>query len=190
MRKDLAELRKLQADRAEPSVPSKDLDALPGSEPTKGESTAPGVAIYIAQPVAAIAQPLPASPGQPTATRITTHVIHVAPLKFLSTAVLLSDEDATQFDDYLDSLFTEWQPQSVTKAIFVELFGVTTWRLGRLSRVDAELLEQYRFHNNVDGGLLSGFVHDVANMDCLSKVGECENKLRNSLSKILKELLN
>jgi hypothetical protein len=102
---------------------------------------------------------------------------------------VLSDEDPGQFRAYCQSLLAEWQPAGATQSFFVELFAVTSWRLARLSRVEAGLYEQYRYHENVDGGVLTAFVQDAWDLDCFGKLAHYENQLRNSLSRILKQLL-
>jgi hypothetical protein len=125
----------------------------------------------------------PAEPtsGPPLAGRPTSGVF--------SDQVVLSDEDPTQFRAYCQSLLAEWQPCGATQAFFVELFAVTSWRLARLSRVEAGLYEQYRFHEGVDGGVLTAFVQDGSELDCYGRLAHYETQLRNSLSRILKQLL-
>ncbi len=181
--KDLAELRKLQARRSRPAALAQNqgrpaaLDSGAASSPVVNATTAEGAV--------AADQPEAAPPPQPTSDPPAASL----PSGAFSDQVVLSDEDPTQFRAHVNSLLAEWQPRGATKAFFVELFAVTSWRLARLSRVEAGLYEQYRFHQNVDGGLLTAFVQDAAEVDCFAKLAQYETQLRNSLSRLLQELL-
>jgi hypothetical protein len=106
-----------------------------------------------------------------------------------SAQLVLSDEDRGQFQAYCQSLLTEWQPAGATKTLFVELFAATSWRLARLSRVEAGLYEQYHLHAGIDGGMLTAFAQDASELDCFGKLAHYETQMRASLSRILKELL-
>ena len=179
--KDLAELRKLQARRSRPAAPApapvtaadSDGKCLIGPAPdsggpppepaTTGASTSPA-----AQPIAV---PPPAG---------------VAPLEVFTRHVVLADESRPKFNAYLQELFEECQPATTIKALFVELFAAIYWRRVRLSRVEAGLFKQYRSKGN----LLTAFVEDAIQNDCFSKLGAYETLLRNSQSKVLKELLS
>jgi len=180
--KDLAELRILQARRSRPSAQAQDPVQL--GNPGDSNSPAPNSAT-----TTQLAVPVTPQVTQPRVEPSPVHRPVDAPLGILTDQVLLSDEDPSQFHAYTHSLFAEWQPQGATRALFVELFAVTSWRLARLSRVEAGLYEQYRFYENADGGLLTAFVQDAAQLDCFSKLAAYETRLRYSLSKILKELL-
>jgi len=181
--KDLAELRKLQARRSRPSAQCQDQIGDVG--PDSGASSPP-VQNSETEPAMTTAPQEPAPPAQPTRD---PQLACLRTIGTFSDQVVLSDEDPSQFRAYRQSLFAEWQPRGATKAFFVELFAATSWRLARLSRVEAGLDEQYRIHKDVDGGPLTAFVQDASELDCFGKLAHYETQLRNSLSKILKELL-
>ncbi len=174
LRKDLAELRKLKARRSRPSATSQESLSTAGSaaatEPSPPQDDK-----------AATETSQGSNPG-PRQTYLT-------PVGNLSKQVLLSDEDPGQFNAFVEGFFADWKPQQMIKAFLVELLAVTAWRLGRFSRLEVELFEQYRFYENKDGGALTAFVQDAVEMDCFAKLAECETRLRNGLSRILKDLL-
>lgn len=183
MGKELAELGKLQARRcrppAEPEGPTTAQDPVPMQVATTGTNSE-------------TVGPAPASEPQQTAAPPSTVNPPIPPLPGLgifSANVVLSDEDPAQFRAHCESLFAEWRPLTAVKACFVELFGVNSWRLARLSRVEGGLYEQYRFHENVDGGLLTAFAQDANELDCFAKLAQYETQMRSSLSRILKVLL-
>ena len=182
MGKDLAELAKLQARRCRPPVEPRPLatqepgPVLVASTGTNSDIVGPPLAAEPQSPAVApssAAAPVPPLPG----------------LGIFTAKVVLSDEDPAQFRSYCEGLFAEWRPPTVVKACFVELFGVNSWRLARLSRVEAGLYEQYRFHENIDGGLLTAFAQDANELDCFAKLAQYETQMRSSLSRILKVLL-
>ncbi len=172
--KDLAVLRKLQA------------------RPLRPESGAPSGGHATHTPQAQTSEPpvLSTPVNQPPAEPSPTPKNYFAPCGALAEQVLLSDEDATPLKDFVNELFAEWQPRCATKALFVELLAVAFVRQQRLSEVEADLFEQYRFHANGDGGLAGAFVQGVAATDCFCKLEACETRLRHFQSKILKELLS
>jgi hypothetical protein len=172
--KDLAVLRKLQA------------------RPLRPESEAPssGDATHTAQAQTSEPPLLSTPVSQPPTETSPTPRNYFAPWGALAEQVLLSDEDATPSKDLVNELFEEWQPQCATKALIVELLAVAFLRQQRLSEVEADLFEQYRFHTDGDGGLAGAFVHGVAATDCFCKLAACETRLRNGRSKILKELFS
>ena len=179
MARDLAELRKLQARRSRPSAQGPDPTADPG--PSR-----PSVPNSPTEAAGTVASPEPLPPAAPTRD---PELACLRTLGTLSEAVVLSDEDPSQFRQYCESLFAEWQPGGATQAFFVELFAVTSWRLARLSRVEAGLYEQYHCYEQVDGGALTAFVQDASELDCFAKLAHYESQMRNSLSKTLQELL-
>jgi hypothetical protein len=177
--KDLAELRKLQA----PAAQCQDQIVDPG--PDSGASSPP---VQNSQPELA-GTATPQEPSPPAESTSDPQLAGLPTIGTFSDQVVLSDEDPSQFRAYRQSLFAEWQPRGATKAFFVELFAATSWRLARVSRVEAGLYEQYRFHENVDGGALTAFVQDASELDCFGKLAHYETQMRNSLSRTLKELL-
>ena len=182
--KDLAELRKLQARASRPSVERSDLAAPPDppADPKPKEIDCPAPNSGSPDQAAPIVGAASLEAGQPAGAATSSPV---TPLGVLAEHVVLSDEDPTEFKNYLQSLSAEWKAHAVTKAFFIELFAATSWRLARLSRIETDLFEQY----GCGGNLLTAFVKDATQMDCFSKLGAYETLLRNNLSRTLKELL-
>jgi hypothetical protein len=184
--KDLAELRKLQARRS----PGADQNQEP-VDPGQAEGGSPNLLEQNSESSDLANSATGPNPG-PTAepTSVPKPILLPLPTGTFSHHVVLSDEDPSQFRAYCESLWAEWQPLGATKAFFVELFAVNSWRLARLSRVEAGLYEQYRYHEKVDGGILTAFVQDASELDCFGKLAHYETQLRHSLSRILKQLLS
>ncbi len=170
MRKSLAELKQLQATR------SKRVVCCEPSDESK-----PSISDAAEQPPTLADNPTEAEAGAPS-----TPYFLIAN-DFIERSARL-DEDRVEFRAYVQSLFEEWCPKSASKAIFVELYGVTFLRLARASRTATELFEQYRVYQNVLGDSLTAFVQDAAELGCFSKLSAYESRLRNSLSKTLKSL--
>jgi hypothetical protein len=171
--KDLAELRKLQAHRLQSE--DKNQEPVGDCHPDAGSHDSTVQKSETPEPPASVASQDP--PPSPTSTSKLTPPP--------SLGMFSGQVDSA----YRDSLFSEWQPHGATKAFFVELFAVTSWRLARLSRVEAGLYEQYRRHENSDGGVLTAFVQDASELGCFEKLAHYETQLRNGLSRILKQLL-
>jgi hypothetical protein len=180
LQKDLAELRKLQARRSRPAAPSPDPVTAAGPDGQCLNGPAPDSGRPLQEPAATGATPSPAT--QPAAVPPPTGV---APLGVFTDHILLADESRPKFNAHLQALSDEWQPATTIKALFVELFAAIYWRRARLSRVAAGLFEQY----GPGGKLLTAFVEDAIQNDCFTKLGAYETLLRDSQSKVLKELL-
>ena len=181
--KDLAQLRKLQARRSRP--PPQPQDHVGDAALDSGILRPPVQHSETADRAVAGGPPEASTPPEPTSDSPAPSL----PSGIFSEKVVLSDEDPTQFRAHSESLFAEWQPRGATKALWVELFAVTSWRLGRISRVEAGLYAQYRCDESGDGGPLTAFAQDALEVDCFSKLAHYETQLYNSLSRILKELL-
>ena len=182
--RNLTELRKLQARPSRPSVQPPHPIALAEpdtvrSDPLAQSSGSPCQAVSTSG-----APPLPRT--EPAATGKDADPL---PLRVLSQHAVLSDEDPAEFEAYRDALFSEWNARSTIKAFFIELFAVNSWRLARLSRVEAGLFKQFGFDGEGGGTLLDAFVQDAIHLDCFEKVQTCETRVRNGLTRILKELL-
>lgn len=181
LQKDLAELRKLQARPSRPAAPSPDPVTAAGPDGKCLNGPAHDSGAPPQEPATMGATPSPATP--PTAV---PPPAWVAPLGVLSDHVVLACENRKAFNAYLQALAEEWKPATTIKALFIELFAAIYWRRVRLSRVEAGLYEQYR----AGGNLLTAFVEDAIQNDCFSKLEAYETLLRNSQSKVLKELLS
>jgi len=173
MRKDLIELKQLKANRSKRDVLCKAL-----VQSTAAPQEDPGCSCTPAQ----------ARTGAERETGKTSPE-YLPPSDWLQ-RVVLSDEDPGKLQTHVQRLFAEWRPKTATKAILVELLAVTYWRLARASRLEAQLFEQYKFYQGVEGNLLTAFVQDASELDCFGKLGQYETRLRHSLSKIIKDLLN
>jgi hypothetical protein len=178
--KDLAELRKLQAHRLQSE--DKGQEPVGDGHPDAGSHDSTVQKSETPEPPGSVTLQDPPPSSTPKLTPPPS-------LELFSGQVVLSDENPAQFRGYRESLFNEWQPHGATNALFVELFAVTSWRLARLSRVEAGLYEQYRCHQNMDGGVLTAFVQDASELGCFEKLAHYETQLRNGLSRILKQLL-
>jgi hypothetical protein len=178
MRKTLVDLKQLQATRSKRVVGCEPSDESKKSTPNAGEQ--PGEGWSTSVPTLAD-NPTDAEHGAPSAPYF------LISNDFLERSARL-DEDRFDLRAYVQSLFEEWRPKSASKTIFLELYGVTFLRLARASRTATELFEQYRVHQGVLGDSLTAFVQDSAELDCFTKLGAYESRLRNSLSKTLKSL--
>jgi hypothetical protein len=182
--KILTELRKLQARAAKPLAQAD--NSVQASEVPRQASNLPAPQPRNSQPPVAgetpeMPQPVPPDPR--------VGDTYVAPLGILGQVAVLTDEDPEQFNRHNLSLFAEWRPNNVLKALLIELLATAAWRLSRYSRVAFELFEQYASDENGAGRLVTGFIQDAANMDCFSKLAICEIRVKSTLSKTLKELL-
>jgi hypothetical protein len=180
--KDIAELRRLQARASRPSNPPREQAQPIGSG---ADDKAQAANTETARLTIATTQTSTLASAQPAPVAQTCF----GPIGTLASQVVLSDENKSQFERHLEGLFAEWQPRRASQVFFVEVFAATSWRLARLSRVEAELFEQYRSLRGADLGLATAFVKDAMEMDCFSKLASCETRLRNALDTILNQLL-
>ena len=178
--KDLAELRKLQARRSRPAALSADPVTAADPDGPCRDASAQDSEGSPPEPATTVTPPSPAA--QPT--EVPTPAA-VALLGVFANHVVVAGESRPKFNAFLQALSNQWQPTTTIKAVFVELFAAIYWRRVRLSRVATGLFDQYRS----GGTLLTAFVRDATQDECLSKVGAYETLLRDSQSKVLKVLL-
>lgn len=183
--KDLAELRQLQARPSRPQAAPQNQDP-----PVDSDAAASNSAVTDSGISGPVVTTSGTPPLLPTKGAATGKDADPAPLRVLSAHAVISDEDPAEFEAFRDALTVEWNARTALKRFLIELFAVNSWRLARLSRVEAGLFKQCGFDGEDGRTLLTAFVEDALQNDCFSKLGACETQLRNGLSRILKELLN
>jgi hypothetical protein len=109
---------------------------------------------------------------------------------FYSTAVVLPEEDRSEFIALARRLASAYAPRTVLEHEQVKIIVETTWQLRRVNVVDSELFQLYSFCDGENRGLGTAFAQDATQGNAFSKLVRYSSYLMKKLHSAKKELAN